>query len=110
MGRHIAKTVVAAGLADKCEVQIAYAIGIARPLSVLVDTFGTGTVSDDKIAEALLELFDLRPHGIIRSLDLLRPIYRKTAAYGHFGQAPEGGFFTWEKTDKAQELAQRCGK
>jgi S-adenosylmethionine synthetase len=110
MGRHMAKTVVAAGLASKCEVQIAYAIGIARPLSVLVDTFGTGVVSDEKISEALLETFDLRPHGIIKTLDLLRPIYRKTASYGHFGQAPEGGYFTWEKTDQAGALAERCGR
>ena len=110
MGRHMAKTVVAAGLASKCEVQIAYAIGIARPLSVLVDTFGTGVVSDEQISEALLETFDLRPHGIIKTLDLLRPIYQKTASYGHFGQAPEGGYFTWEKTDQAGALAERCGR
>jgi S-adenosylmethionine synthetase len=110
MGRYMAKNVVAAGLAERCEVQIAYAIGIARPMSVLVDTFGTGTVSDEKIAEALLAVLDLRPYGIIKTLDLLRPIYKKTAAYGHFGQAPEGGFFTWEREDKAAELAERCGQ
>ncbi len=110
MGRYMAKNVVAAGLADRCEVQIAYAIGIARPMSVLVDTFGTGVVPDEKIAEALLSVLDLRPYGIIRTLDLLRPIYKKTAAYGHFGQAPEGGFFTWEREDKAGELAERCGR
>jgi S-adenosylmethionine synthetase len=110
MGRYMAKNVVAAKLASRCEVQIAYAIGVARPLSVLVDTFGTGVVADEKIAEALLAVLDLRPRGIIRTLDLLRPIYRKTASYGHFGQAPEGGFFTWERTDKAEELAQRCGR
>jgi S-adenosylmethionine synthetase len=110
MGRYMAKNVVAAKLAQRCEVQIAYAIGVARPLSVLVDTFGTGVVPDEKIAEALLAVLDLRPRGIIRTLDLLRPIYRKTASYGHFGQAPEGGFFTWERTDKAAELAERCGR
>jgi len=91
-------------------VQIAYAIGIARPMSVLVDTFGTGTVPDEKISEALLAVLDLRPYGIIKTLDLLRPIYKKTASYGHFGQAPEGGFFTWEREDKAAELAERCGR
>jgi S-adenosylmethionine synthetase len=109
MGRYMAKNVVAAKLASRCEVQIAYAIGVARPLSVLVDTFGTGVVPDEKIAEAMLAVLDLRPSGIIRTLDLLRPIYRKTASYGHFGQAPEGGFFTWERTDKASEIASRCG-
>jgi S-adenosylmethionine synthetase len=109
MGRYMAKNVVAAKLASRCEVQIAYAIGVAKPLSVLVDTFETGVVPDEKIADALLAVLDLRPRGIIRTLDLLRPIYKKTAAYGHFGQAPEGGFFTWERTDKAGELAERCG-
>ena len=109
MGRYMAKNVVAAGLAERCEVQIAYAIGIARPMSVLVDTFGTGKVGDDKIAAALLEVLDLRPYGIIKTLDLLRPIYKKTASYGHFGQAPEGGFFTWERDDKAAQLAEICG-
>ena len=110
MGRYMAKNVVAAGLASRCEVQIAYAIGIARPLSVLVDTFGTGVVEDEKIAKALDEVLDLRPRAIIRTLDLLRPIYKKTASYGHFGQAPEGGFFTWEKTDQAAAIAEHCGR
>jgi S-adenosylmethionine synthetase len=110
MGRYMAKNVVAAKLASRCEVQIAYAIGVAKPLSVLVDTFGTGVVPDEKIADALLAVLDLRPRAIIRTLDLLRPIYKKTASYGHFGQAPEGGFFTWERTDKAGELAERCGR
>ena len=110
MGRYMAKNVVAAGLAARCEVQIAYAIGIARPLSVLVDTSDTGVVPDDQIAKALLEVLDLRPRAIIQALDLLRPIYKKTASYGHFGQAPEGGFFTWERTDKAEALADRCGR
>ncbi len=110
MGRYMAKNVVAAGLAARCEVQVAYAIGVARPLSVLVDTFGTGVVPDEKIARALLEVLDLRPRAIIRTLDLLRPIYKKTASYGHFGQAPEGGYFTWERDDKAAALAERCGR
>ncbi|TAK37199.1 MAG: methionine adenosyltransferase, partial [Lysobacteraceae bacterium] len=92
----------AAGLARKCEVQVAYAIGVARPVSVLVDTFGTGKIADDKIAKLVEKHFDLRPKGIIHALDLLRPIYLKTAAYGHFGRdEPE---FTWEATDKAAAL------
>jgi S-adenosylmethionine synthetase len=108
MGRYMAKNIVAAGLADRCEVQLAYAIGVAKPLSLLVDTFGTGTVSEDKIVAALDSVLDLRPAAIIRTLDLLRPIYRKTAAYGHFGQAPEGGFFPWEKEDQVQALKDAC--
>ncbi len=100
--RHVAKNIVAAGLAKKCEVQVAYAIGVARPVSVLVDTFGTGKIADDKIAKLVEKHFDLRPKGIIHALDLLRPIYLKTAAYGHFGRdEPE---FTWEATDKAAAL------
>ena len=100
--RHVAKNIVAAGLAKKCEVQVAYAIGVARPVSVLVDTFGTGKIADDKIAKLVEKHFDLRPKGIIQALDLLRPIYLKTAAYGHFGRdEPE---FTWEATDKAAAL------
>ena len=100
--RHVAKNIVAAGLASQCEVQVAYAIGIARPVSVLVDTFGTGKIADDKIAKLVEKHFDLRPKGIIHALDLLRPIYLKTAAYGHFGRdEPE---FTWEATDKAAAL------
>ena len=96
--RYVAKNIVAAGLAKKCEVQVAYAIGIARPVSVLVETFGTGRISDEKIAKLVEKHFDLRPKGIIHSLNLLRPIYGKTAAYGHFGRdEPE---FTWEATDK----------
>ena len=97
---------VAAGLADRCEVQIAYAIGVARPVSVMVQTFGTGKVSDAVIEEAVNKVFDLRPGAIIDQLDLRRPIYRKTAAYGHFGrELPE---FTWEKTDKAEALKAAC--
>ena len=100
--RHVAKNIVAAGLAKKCEVQVAYAIGVARPVSVLVDTFGTGKIADDKIGKLVEKHFDLRPKGIIHALDLLRPIYLKTAAYGHFGRdEPE---FTWEATDKAAAL------
>jgi S-adenosylmethionine synthetase len=100
--RHVAKNIVAAGLAKKCEVQVAYAIGVARPVSVLVDTFGTGTIADDKIGKLVEKHFDLRPKGIIQALNLLRPIYLKTAAYGHFGRdEPE---FSWEATDKAAAL------
>jgi S-adenosylmethionine synthetase len=106
-GRYVAKNIVAAGLADRCEVQIAYAIGVARPVSLMVNTFGTGKVSDEKIVELIGKHFDLRPKGIIQSLDLLRPIYSKTAAYGHFGRdEPE---FTWEKVDKASALRADAG-
>lgn len=101
-GRYVAKNIVAAGLADRCEIQISYAIGVAEPTSIAVNTFGTGTVSDAKISELVQEHFDLRPRGIIEMLDLLRPIYRSTAAYGHFGR--ELADFTWEKTDKAAAL------
>ena len=100
--RHVAKNIVAAGLAKKCEVQVAYAIGVARPVSVLVDTFGTGKIADEKIGKLVEKHFDLRPKGIIHALDLLRPIYFKTAAHGHFGRdEPE---FSWEATDKAAAL------
>jgi len=102
MMRYVAKNIVAAGLADRCEVQVAYAIGVAHPLSVMVNTFGTGNVDEAKLADAVREVFDLRPKGIVQSLNLLRPIYAKTAAYGHFGrELPE---FTWEKTDKVDAL------
>ncbi|MBI4193680.1 MAG: methionine adenosyltransferase [Betaproteobacteria bacterium] len=105
--RHVAKNIVAAGLAKKCEIQIAYAIGVARPVSVLVDTFGSGRIPDDKIAKLVEKHFDLRPKGIIHALNLLRPIYSKTAAYGHFGRdEPE---FTWEDTDKAAALRDDAG-
>jgi S-adenosylmethionine synthetase len=100
--RWVAKNVVAAGLAQRCEVQVAYAIGKAQPVGVFVETFGTGIVSDEKIQEAILSVFDLRPAAIIRDLNLKRPIYRKTAAYGHFGR--EDKDFTWENTDRAQAL------
>ena len=106
-GRYVAKNVVAAGLADKCEVQVAYAIGVARPVSLMVDTFGTGKVSDERIVALIEQHFDLRPKAIIQTLDLLRPIYAKTAAYGHFGRdEPE---FTWENTDKAAALRAGAG-
>jgi S-adenosylmethionine synthetase len=106
-GRYVAKNIVAAGLADRCEVQVAYAIGVARPVSLMVNTFGTGKVSDAKIVELIGKHFDLRPKGIILALDLLRPIYSKTAAYGHFGRdEPE---FSWEKTDKASALRADAG-
>ncbi|MBW7902860.1 MAG: methionine adenosyltransferase [Rhodocyclaceae bacterium] len=105
--RYVAKNVVAAGLADKCEVQVAYAIGVARPVSLMVNTFGTGKVADEKIVALIEKHFDLRPKGIIQALDLLRPIYSKTAAYGHFGRdEPE---FTWERTDKAAALKNDAG-
>lgn len=100
--RYIAKNVVAAGLAEKCEIQLAYSIGVAKPVSVFVETFGTGKVSDEKLAEAIEKIFPLKPAEIIKHLDLLRPIYKKTAAYGHFGR--EDKEFTWEKADKAEEL------
>jgi S-adenosylmethionine synthetase len=105
--RYVAKNIVAAGIATKCQVQVSYAIGVAKPTSVMVTTFGTGKISDDKISELVQKHFDLRPKGIIQMLDLLRPIYEKTAAYGHFGRdEPE---FTWENTDKAQALAADAG-
>ena len=105
--RYVAKNVVAAGLAERCEVQVAYAIGVARPVSLMVNTFGTGRISDERIVELISRNFDLRPKGIIQSLNLLRPIYRKTAAYGHFGrEEPE---FTWEATDKAATLRAEAG-
>jgi S-adenosylmethionine synthetase len=106
-GRYVAKNIVAAGLAGRCEVQVAYAIGVAKPVSLMVNTFGTGKIADHKIAQLVQEHFDLRPKAIIHSLDLLRPIYSKTAAYGHFGRdEPE---FTWEATDKAIALQDAAG-
>ena len=100
--RYVAKNIVAAGFAKKCEVQLAYAIGVAHPVSVMVDTFGTGTVEDFKLAEAVQKVFDLRPNAIIRNLDLRRPIYRQLAAYGHMGREELG--VQWEKTDKVEAL------
>ena len=105
--RYAAKNVVAAGLADKCEIQLAYAIGVAKPVSILVDTFGTGKIDDEKIAELVEKNFDLRPAAIIRDLDLRRPIYRQTAAYGHFGRTDID--LPWEHTDKAETLRAQAG-
>ncbi len=105
--RHVAKNIVAAGLADKCEIQLAYAIGVAHPVSVLVETFGTGKISDDKIAELVRKNFALSPTGIIRELDLLRPIYKQTAAYGHFGRTDVD--LPWEHTEKAAALREQAG-
>ena len=101
-GRYVAKNIVAAGLASRCEIQISYAIGVAEPTSIAINTFGTGKIEDDKIAELVRDHFDLRPKGLIEMLDLRRPIYLKTAAYGHFGRENEG--FSWENTDKADSL------
>ena len=107
MGRHIAKNVVAAGLAKKCEVQIAYAIGVAQPVSVMVDLMGTGAIPKRRVKEIIREVFDLRPAAIIEYLDLLRPIYQATAAYGHFGRSEDA--FTWEQTNKADEMRNLAG-
>ncbi len=104
MARYVAKNVVAAGLARKCEIQVAYAIGVAEPVSLLIDTFDTGKVPEHKLSSVLRELFDFRPAGIIKTLALKRPIYKPTAAYGHFGRVPHDGFFTWEKPDMVEAL------
>jgi S-adenosylmethionine synthetase len=106
-GRYVAKNIVAAGLADKCEIQVSYAIGVAEPTSISVETFGTGKIDEDRIVNLVREHFDLRPKGLIQMLDLLRPIYRNTAAYGHFGR--EEADFSWEKTDKAAALKDAAG-
>ena len=116
-GRYVAKNIVAAGLADRCEIQVSYAIGVAEPTSISVETFGTGKVSDEKLVELVREHFDLRPYGITKMLDLLHPMYRETAAYGHFGREPYGmtvgndtfTAFSWEKTDKADTLRAAAG-
>jgi len=105
--RHVAKNLVASGACDKATIQVAYAIGVVQPVSIMVDTHGTGKVSEEKIEECVKELFDLSPAGIIESLDLLRPIYRKTAAYGHFGRTEDS--FTWEKLDRADEIKNYLG-
>ncbi len=107
MARHVAKNIVAAGFGKRVEVQLAYAIGVAEPVSVMVDTFGTGTVSDEVLTKAVREVFDLTPRGIIRYLDLLRPIFKKTAAFGHFGRTDPD--FTWERTDRTDDLRTACG-
>ena len=104
MARYAAKNLVAAGLARRCQIEIAYAIGVAHPVSVLVDTFGTGALPDDQLAEIVTRHFDLRPAAIIRDLDLRRPIYRQTAAYGHFGRTDLD--LPWERTDRAEALKQ----
>jgi S-adenosylmethionine synthetase len=105
--RYVAKNIVAAGLADRAEVQVAYAIGVARPLSLLIETFGTEKISREAIVELVQENFDLRPGAILRDLELRRPIYQQTAAYGHFGRTGDG--FTWERTDKADQLRAQAG-
>ena len=107
MARYVAKNVVASGLADECEVQIAYAIGVADPVSVHVNTYGTGKTSDERIAEIIKKAFPLRPSQIIKHLNLRRSIYKKTAAYGHFGR--EDPDFTWEKTDRIEEIRKEAG-
>jgi S-adenosylmethionine synthetase len=107
-GRYVAKNIIAAGLATKCLVQISYAIGVAKPTSIMVDTYGTGKISNEKMTELVLKHFDLRPKGIVLMLDLLRPIYENTAAYGHFGREEPG--FTWEATDRAAALREDAGK
>ncbi len=107
MARYVAKNIVASGLADECEVQLAYAIGVAKPVSVMIDTFGTGKIPSDNIAKIVNENFDLSPKGIVKTLDLLRPIYRQTAAYGHFGRTEKD--FYWERTDMAETLKKAAG-
>ena len=105
--RYVAKNIVAAGLADKCEIQVSYAIGVAEPTSISINTFGTGKIEEDRLVDIVRGHFDLRPYGLVKMLDLIRPIYRKTAAYGHFGrEEPE---FTWERTDKADALRDAAG-
>ena len=105
--RYVAKNIVAAGLADKCEIQVAYSIGVAQPVSISINTFGTGKISDEKITELVKKHFDFRPKSIIEQLNLRRPIYQKTACYGHFGR--DDPDFTWEKTDKTDELRETAG-
>lgn len=105
MARYICKNVVAAGLAERCQMQVAYAIGVASPVSVTIDTFGTGKVSDAQLARAVQVVFDLRPAAIIDKLDLLNPIYERTSNYGHFGSEE----FSWERTDKIQQLKKALG-
>jgi S-adenosylmethionine synthetase len=107
MARYVAKNVVAAGLADRCLIQIAYAIGVADPVSLYVETFGTNRVDERKIEEAIRDLFDMRPQSIIETLKLRRPIYRATAAYGHFGRTGSG--FSWEMTDRVEQLLEAVG-
>jgi S-adenosylmethionine synthetase len=108
MARYVAKNIVAAGLADRCEIQVSYAIGVAEPTSISVETFGTGKLSEDKLVAIVRDVFDLRPKGLIAMLDLLRPIYQTTAAYGHFGRTGSDSF-TWERTDKVDALKAAAG-
>jgi len=109
MARYMAKNLVAAELARRCEIQVAYAIGIADPVSVAVDTFGTGVVPDERLAAIVRDLFDLKPAAIIKTLGLKRPIYRRTASYGHFGRESDGRHFTWERTDRVDDLRSAAG-
>jgi S-adenosylmethionine synthetase len=106
-GRYVAKNIVAAGLADRCEIQVSYAIGVAQPTSISIDTFGTGKIAEERLVELVREHFDLRPKGIVAMLDLLRPVYRQTAAYGHFGRTESDLY--WERTDKADDLRHAAG-
>jgi len=106
--RYVAKNIVAAGLAHKCEIQVSYAIGVAEPVSIMVNTFMTGTISDEKLLKVVRRVFDFKPQSIIAQLDLRKPIFRKTASYGHFGRLEEG--FTWERTDKAEQLKQEASR
>ena len=116
-GRYVAKNIVAAGLAERCEIQVSYAIGVAQPTSISLNTFGTGKISDDKIIKLVRDVFDLRPYAITTMLDLLHPMYQETAAYGHFGRTPQTKTvgddtfttFTWERTDRAEELRAAAG-
>ena len=110
MARYVAKNVVASGVADKCQIQVAYAIGVAEPVSIMVDTFGTGSVSDERITEIIRELFDFRPGAIISRLDLRKPQYRRVAAYGHMGRVDLDPMPSWELTDKAEAIRKAAGK
>jgi S-adenosylmethionine synthetase len=107
MARYVAKNIVAAGLAERCEIQVSYAIGVAEPTSITVETFGTGKISEDRLVQIIRDIFDLRPKGLIAMLGLLKPIYQTTAAYGHFGRTEDS--FSWEKTDKVDALKDAAG-
>ena len=107
MARYVAKNLVAAGVAERCEVQLAYAIGVAEPVSIMIDTFRTGTIENERLVKAVREVFELTPQGIIKTLNLRRPIFKKTAAYGHFGRNDSD--FTWEKTDRVNDLRSALG-
>jgi S-adenosylmethionine synthetase len=107
MARYVAKNIVAAGLAERCEIQVSYAIGVAEPTSITVETFGTGKISEERLVQIIRDIFDLRPKGLIAMLGLLKPIYQPTAAYGHFGRTEDS--FSWEKTDKVDALKDAAG-